>query len=82
MDSPEIVRGAGCTPMEDTAFASDTCSDVFNELAAEVPSFCFLSASACRLGGPRRLLGLSYVQGISKLAHDRQGGPLSSHYSY
>ena len=48
---------------------------------AVAPNFCFLMASAWRLGGPRRRLGRSYVQGMSRLAHDRQGGPLVSHYS-
>ena len=38
-----------------------------------------LIASACRLGGPRRRLGLSNVQGMSSDAHARHGGPLSSH---
>jgi len=41
----------------------------------------FLMASACRFGGPRRLLGRSKVQGISRAAQARQGGPDSSHYS-
>lgn len=39
----------------------------------------FLMASACRFGGPLRLLGLSKVQGISNAAHALQGGPDSSH---
>lgn len=43
------------------------------------PSLRFLIASACRLGGPRRLLGLSNVQGISSAEHARHGGPDSSH---
>ena len=38
-----------------------------------------LIASACRLGGPRRRLGLSKVHGMSSPAHARHGGPLSSH---
>lgn len=42
----------------------------------------FLIASACRLGGPLRRLGLSNVQGISRAAQARHGGPDSSHYSY
>lgn len=43
-------------------------------------SRAFLMASACLFGGPRRRLGLSYVQGISSAAHARHGGPASSHY--
>jgi len=39
-----------------------------------------LIASACRLGGPRRRLGLSNVHGMSSAAHARHGGPLSSHW--
>ena len=33
-------------------------------------AFCFLSASACLFGGPRRFLGRSNVQGMSKAIHD------------
>ena len=48
--------------------------------AIVVPStFCFLSASACLFGGPRRFLGRSKVQGISRAIHDWHGGPPSSH---
>lgn len=54
-------------------------SDGDGETDGVSASFCFLSASAWRFGGPRRLLGLSYVQGMSKLAQERQGGPLVSH---
>lgn len=43
-------------------------------------SLLFLIASACLLGGPRLLLGLSKVQGISSALHARHGGPDSSHY--
>jgi hypothetical protein len=39
----------------------------------------FLIASACRLGGPRRLLGRLKVHGISKAEQARQGIPDSSH---
>jgi len=39
-----------------------------------------LMASACRLGGPRRLLGRLKVHGISKEAQARHGMPDSSHY--
>jgi hypothetical protein len=38
-----------------------------------------LIASACRLGGPRRLLGRSKVHGMSKEAQARHGIPDSSH---
>lgn len=55
-------------------------SDDVGDPAGESPNFCFLSASAWRLGGPRRLLGLSYVQGISRLVQERHGGPLVSHW--
>lgn len=44
-------------------------------------AFCFLSASACLFGGPRRFLGRSKVQGMSRAIHDWHGGPPSSHYS-
>lgn len=48
--------------------------------AIVVPSaFCFLSASACLFGGPRRFLGRSKVQGMSRATHDWHGGPPSSH---
>jgi hypothetical protein len=40
----------------------------------------FLIASACRLGGPRRLLGRLKVHGISRAAQARHGIPDSSHY--
>lgn len=43
-------------------------------------SRCLLIASACLFGGPLRRLGRLNVQGMSKLAQDLQGGPLSSHY--
>lgn len=56
-------------------------SDEVGEPTGESPSFCLLRASAWRFGGPRRLLGLSYVHGISRLAQDRQGGPVASHLS-
>lgn len=55
------------------------------ELGADVPEVPgestrrLLIASACRLGGPRRRLGRSNVQGISKPAHALHGGPDSSH---
>jgi len=39
----------------------------------------FLIASACRFGGPLRLLGRSKVQGISRAAQARHGIPDSSH---
>ena len=39
-----------------------------------------LMASACRFGGPRRLLGRLKVHGISKEAQARHGMPDSSHY--
>lgn len=42
-------------------------------------SLRFFIASACRLGGPRRLLGRSKVQGMSRTAQARHGGPDSSH---
>lgn len=58
--------------------AGDPAADAPDVAAA--PSFCFFMASAWRFGGPRRRLGRSYVQGISRLAQDRQGGPLVSHY--
>jgi hypothetical protein len=45
-----------------------------------VPRFRLLIASAWRLGGPRLRLGREKVHGISRAAHDLQGGPLSSHY--
>jgi len=48
-------------------------------LEGESSSFRFLIASACRLGGPRRRLGLSNVHGISSAAQARQGIPDSSH---
>ena len=38
-----------------------------------------LISSACLLGGPRRRLGLSKVQGISRAAQALHGGPASSH---
>lgn len=44
-------------------------------------AFCFLSASACLFGGPRRFLGRSKVHGISRAMHDWHGGPPSSHCS-
>lgn len=44
-------------------------------------AFCFLSASACLFGGPRRFLGRSKVQGMSRAIHDWHGGPPSSHCS-
>lgn len=48
--------------------------------AAVLPSaFCFLRAAACLFGGPRRFLGRSKVQGISRAIHDWHGGPPSSH---
>ena len=83
MDSAEAGVGVEATPVLFTADA-DTVgidkSDDVGDSAGVSPSFCFLSASAWRLGGPRRLLGLSYVQGISRLAQDRHGGPLVSHW--
>ena len=45
-----------------------------------LPAMFSLIASACRLGGPRRLLGRSKVHGISKAAQARHGIPDSSHY--
>lgn len=38
-----------------------------------------LIASACRFGGPRRLLGRSNVHGMSSAAQALHGGPVSSH---
>lgn len=58
------VEGIGVVP------AGEPCCD---------SSRAFLIASACLFGGPRRRLGRSYVQGISKAAHARHGGPASSH---
>ena len=43
-------------------------------------SRCFFMDSASRLGGPRRLLGRSNVQGISKATQALHGGPDSSHW--
>lgn len=40
-----------------------------------------LMASACRFGGPRRLLGRSNVHGMSSAAQALHGGPVSSHCS-
>ena len=42
-------------------------------------SFSLIS-SACRLGGPRRRLGLWKVQGMSRAAQALHGGPVSSHW--
>jgi hypothetical protein len=90
MDSPDRARVAGSRLFEmDAAAAAVVLLKLIRGEGTENPGdgagispsiFCFLRASACRLGGPRRLLGLLYVQGISKLAQDRHGGPLSSHY--
>lgn len=59
---------------------------LFGEFGEEKPpappgdsNLRFLIASACRFGGPLRLLGLSKVQGMSNAAHALQGGPDSSH---
>jgi hypothetical protein len=52
---------------------------VENPPPGDSSNFLFLIASACLLGGPRRRLGLSKVQGISKAAQALQGGPDSSH---
>ena len=43
------------------------------------PTLRFFSASACLLGGPRRLLGRSNVHGMSRAVQARHGGPDSSH---
>lgn len=50
------------------------------ESSAWASSFCFFNFSACRFGGPLLLLGLEKVHGISSVAQDRQGGPLTSHF--
>lgn len=42
-------------------------------------SFCLLTSSACLFGGPRRLLGLTSVQGMSRVLQGRHGGPSVSH---
>jgi hypothetical protein len=62
--------------------AATLFGDVGDEKLAGPPgdsNLRFLIASACRLGGPLRRLGLSKVHGMSNAAHARHGGPDSSH---
>lgn len=71
--------------------AANACAALVGDVGVEMPepgvfAFCCSSrrlrliASACRFGGPRRLLGRSNVHGISRAAHALHGGPVSSHY--
>ena len=67
---------------KDASVAATLLGDVGEEKMPWIEgesSLRFLIASACRLGGPRRLLGRSKVHGMSSAAQALHGGPASSH---
>lgn len=67
---------------KDASVAATLFGDVGDEKLPAPPgdsNLRFLIASACLFGGPLLLLGRSNVQGISRAAQARHGGPDSSH---
>lgn len=57
--------------------SGDVGDEIDPTFAGEWPVFCFLIASACLFGGPRRLLSLSFVQGRPRALQGLQGSSLS-----
>ena len=61
------------------------CAAWMGEVGNELPdltggsTLCFLMDSASLFGGPRLLLGLSKVHGMSRATQALHGGPASSH---
>lgn len=59
-----------------------TAAAAMNASSASASRRRRLIASACLLGGPRRLLGRLKVHGMSRMAQARHGGPDSSHFTF
>ena len=80
IDSAERAEGGGWEDSAASACAACVGEEGIDRGPPSADSIrCRLTASACRLGGPLLRLGLSKVQGMSRAAQARHGGPDSSH---